>query len=91
MSRHPNFFKILSADLIEGGLPDLATEAGQQEIDAAIACGDFDLVIIDNCSTLIRSGKENEGDSWLPVQSWALSHRRAGRCIVFVHHDCAFR
>jgi putative DNA primase/helicase len=83
----PNFFKVLSADLIEGGLPDLATEAGQQEIDAAIACGDFDLVIIDNCSTLIRSGKENEGDSWLPVQSWALSHRRAGRSIVFVHHD----
>ena len=83
----PSYFEILSADIIEGGLPDLGTEAGQHEIDAAIAYGNRDFIIIDNCSTLIRTGKENEGDSWLPVQSWALAHRRAGRSIVFVHHD----
>jgi putative DNA primase/helicase len=83
----PSYFEILSADIIEGGLPDLGTGAGQHEIDAAIAYGNRDFIIIDNCSTLIRTGKENEGDSWLPVQSWALAHRRAGRSIVFVHHD----
>jgi putative DNA primase/helicase len=83
----PSYFEILSADLVEGGLPDLATVAGQQEVDAVIIRGGYHMVIIDNCSTVIRSGKENEGDSWLPVQSWALSHRRGGRSIVFVHHD----
>jgi putative DNA primase/helicase len=83
----PSFFRILSADIIEDGLPDLATEEGQSEIDAAIARDSADVIIIDNCSTLIRTGKENEGDSWLPVQTWALAHRRAGRSIIFVHHD----
>jgi putative DNA primase/helicase len=83
----PSYFRLLSADLSEGGLPDLGSDAGQSEIDAAIARAGAELVIVDNCSTLIRSGKENEGDSWLPVQSWALAHRRAGRSIVFVHHD----
>jgi hypothetical protein len=68
-------------------LPDLSTPEGQGEIDAAIARAGAELMIADNCSTLIRSGKENEGDSWLPVQSWALGHRRAGRSIIFVHHD----
>ena len=82
-----SYFRLLSADLSEGGLPDLGSDAGQSEIDAAIARAGAELVIVDNCSTLIRSGKENEGDSWLPVQSWALAHRRAGRSIVFVHHD----
>jgi len=83
----PSYFRLLGADLSEGGLPDLGSDAGQSEIDAAIARAGAELVIVDNCSTLIRSGKENEGDSWLPVQSWALAHRRAGRSIVFVHHD----
>lgn len=83
----PSYFAILSADRTPDGLPDLGTEAGQQEMNAAIARGGYDLVIVDNCSTLIRSGKENEGDSWLPVQSWALAHRRSGRSILFIHHD----
>jgi putative DNA primase/helicase len=83
----PSYFTFLSADLTEGGLPDLGSDDGQSEIDAAIARAGAELVIVDNCSTLIRSGKENEGDSWLPVQSWALAHRRAGRSIIFVHHD----
>jgi AAA domain/Helix-turn-helix domain len=80
----PTYLRMLSADIIDRGLPDLATEAGQAEIDAAI--GDAELTIIDNISTLVRSGKENEAESWLPVQGWALNHRRAGRSILFIHH-----
>jgi hypothetical protein len=78
------FFRLLSADLIDGGLPDLGTTEGQAEVDAAI--GDAELVIVDNLSALLRSGKENEAESWLLIQSWALAHRRAGRSILFVHH-----
>ncbi len=80
----PAYFRLLSADLTEGGLPDLGTPEGQAEIDAII--GDTQLIIVDNISTLVRSGKENEAEGWLPVQEWGLAHRRAGRSIVFVHH-----
>jgi putative DNA primase/helicase len=80
----PDYLRLLCADVIEGGLPDLATAAGRTEIDAAI--GEAELIIIDNISTLVRSGKENEAESWLPVQDWALAHRRAGRSILFIHH-----
>jgi len=80
----PDHFRILSADITDGGLPDLATAVGQSEIDVAI--GDAELIVIDNISTLVRSGKENEAESWLPVQGWALAHRRAGRSILFIHH-----
>jgi AAA domain-containing protein len=81
----PAYFEILSADTTEGGLPDLSSAEGRAEIDAVI--GDAELIVVDNISTLVRSGKENEGESWLPVQEWALAHRRAGRSILFVHHD----
>jgi hypothetical protein len=82
--RNPALFRILSGDFTARGLPDLATLDGQAEIDAVI--GDAELIIIDNISTLVRSGKENEGESWLPVQGWALGHRRAGRSVLFIHH-----
>jgi hypothetical protein len=81
----PDYFRLLSADVIINGLPDLATPEGQREIDDAI--GDTELIIADNISTLVRSGRENEAESWLPVQGWALAHRRAGRSVIFVHHD----
>jgi putative DNA primase/helicase len=45
-----------------------------------------DLLILDNLSALCRHGKENEGEGWLPVQEWALSLRRRGTSVVFVHH-----
>jgi putative DNA primase/helicase len=35
----------------------------------------------------VRSGRENEAEGWLPVQGWALAHRRAGRSVLFAHHD----
>jgi len=80
----PDYFRMLSADLTEGGLPDLATKNGQREFDGHI--GDAVVLILDNISTLCRSGKENEAESWVSVQEWALSQRRTGRSIVFVHH-----
>jgi putative DNA primase/helicase len=78
------YFRLLSGDITDGGLPDLGTLQGQTEIDEAI--GGAELIIVDNLSALLRSGKENEAESWQPVQSWALAHRRAGRSILFIHH-----
>jgi putative DNA primase/helicase len=47
---------------------------------------DADLVIVDNVSTLCRMMKENDADSWTPVQNWALQLRRAGKSVILVHH-----
>jgi putative DNA primase/helicase len=80
----PDYFRMLSADVTERGLPDLATPEGQRVFDDAI--GDAELAILDNISTLCRSGKENEAEGWQAVQDWALAHRRAGRSLLFVHH-----
>ena len=80
----PEYFRMLSADITEGGLPDLATVEGQRAFDDAI--GDAEVTKLDNISTLCRSGKENEAEGWQAVQDWALAHRRAGRSLVFAHH-----
>jgi putative DNA primase/helicase len=80
----PDYFRMLSADLSERGLPDLATAEGQRVFDDAI--GTSEVVWLDNISTLCRSGKENEAEGWQSVQDWALKHRRAGRSIAFAHH-----
>jgi putative DNA primase/helicase len=81
----PNFFKIAAADLVRDGLPDLADPAAQQFYCDVIA--DADLVVVDNLSTLCRSLKENDADSWTSVQSWALWLRRTGKSALLVHHS----
>jgi hypothetical protein len=79
-----DYIRILASDLCEFGLPDISTEKGQELIEPHI--GDADLIIVDNLSTLARSGKENESESWGSLQAWALTQRRAGRSVLFVHH-----
>jgi len=76
--------RILSSDLCEFGIPDLSTEAGQKQLEPLI--GDAELIVVDNLSTICRSGKENESESWGCVQAWALGQRRKGRSVLFVHH-----
>lgn len=76
--------RILSSDLCEFGIPDISTEAGQKQLEPHI--GEADLIVVDNISTICRSGKENESESWGLVQAWALSQRRAGRSVLFIHH-----
>lgn len=34
----------------------------------------------------MTSGVENEGESWIPVQDWALRQRRKGKAVIFIHH-----
>jgi hypothetical protein len=76
----------LTPDLQEFGMPDLATEQGQKLLEQYIT-DDIDLIIVDNLSCLVRSGKENDGESWLPIQEWALKLRAKGKSILFIHHS----
>lgn len=77
-------FRLVAADLQQDGLPDLADPGAQRFYDAEIA--DADLIIVDNLSTLCRALRENEADSWGPVQAWALRQRAAGKSVLLIHH-----
>ena len=81
----PDNLRFLTPDLHERGLPDLSTTSGQALLEDHLA--DVSLLILDNISTLFRSGVENESESWGPVQAWALSLRRRGIATWFVHHS----
>lgn len=82
-----DMLQVITPDLQEDALPDLASPAGQEQLDAAIP-EDTALVVVDNLSSLVRgSGAENDAEDWLAVQTWALRHRRLGRSVIFVHHS----
>jgi putative DNA primase/helicase len=80
----PEYLRIAAADLRRDGLPDLSDPNAQQFYADIVA--DADLVIVDNLSTLCRSLKENEADSWTPVQNWLLAQRRVGKSVLVIHH-----
>jgi hypothetical protein len=77
-------FKLITPDLHPYTIPNLATLEGQLELKEST--DQADLIIVDNISTLCRTGKENESDNWTPVQQWALKMRSEGRSVLFVHH-----
>jgi 5S rRNA maturation endonuclease (ribonuclease M5) len=79
-----DFLRLVTPDFQNRSIPDLSTIAGQKLVEAHLQ--DVNLIVLDNLSALCRSGNENEGESWLPVQDWALALRRQGISILFVHH-----
>ncbi len=80
----PDYLRLITPDLQDGPLPDLSTTKGRALLEELI--GDSELIIVDNLSSLFRTGVENEAESWQPVQDWALDMRRRGKSILFVHH-----
>lgn len=80
----PASLMLITPDLENVALPDLSTKEGQKAIEEFIK--DRDLIIIDNISSLFRSITENEAEGWQPIQEWALSLRRRGKAILFIHH-----
>jgi putative DNA primase/helicase len=80
-----DYLKIAAADLSPNGLPDLADPNMQTQYLEII--GAAELVVLDNISTLCRSLKENDADSWASIQSFVLALRRAGKSVVLIHHD----
>lgn len=80
----PNFFTLLTPDMQDIGMPDISTKEGQAEIEPFVQDAEF--IVIDNISTLARTGKENEAEGWLPIQGWALDMRSRGKSVLFIHH-----
>lgn len=76
--------KIITPDCQELGIPDLSTPSGQEWLEPHLE--GIDLLILDNLSALCRSGRENESESWNPLQDWLLKLRKKGISVLFVHH-----
>jgi len=73
-------------------MPDITTEEGQALLEEEVALleqdvGDASLIVIDNISTLCRTGVENEAEGWQAMQDWAIRQRQDGRSVLFVHHS----
>ena len=79
----PENFKLITPDL-SGNLPNLATPGGQQIINSL--SDSFEVLILDNLSTVLNTGKESGNDEWLAVQGWLLELRRRGKSVLMVHH-----
>lgn len=78
--------RIITPDIQSIPMPDLASKQGQALIEREIS-EDTELVIFDNLSCLVQSGRENEAESWQSIQEFVLRLRSRGIAVVFVHHS----
>jgi hypothetical protein len=67
-------------------LPNLATPEGQAAFGRIIELRDPELVVWDNMSTLVRSGEENNAESWQIMQDWYVLLRSRGITNLILHH-----
>lgn len=68
-------------------IPDLSTSHGQKLVDELIEETGAEMIFIDNISTFMRTGNENDADSWTDVQPWLVKHRAKRRSFTLVHHS----
>jgi putative DNA primase/helicase len=81
----PANIKILAGDLIEaGGIGNLASRDVQAELDQWL--DGIDLLVLDNLSCLAAVIRDNDAESWGPIQEWLLRLRRRGISVLIVHH-----
>ena len=80
-----DYLRILTPDMQDGPMPNLATSEGQEAVEPFLE--GVDLIVLDNLATLARHGRANDEESWLPVQGWLLGLRRRGISALLVHHQ----
>jgi len=80
----PETLRIVTPDCQPDFIPNLGTPEGQAALEPLL--DGVELVILDNLATLCRVGKENESESWLPIQDWLLRLRRRGIAVIVIHH-----
>ena len=77
--------QIISGDLIEeGGIGNLASRGLQDELEPWLV--GVDLLILDNLSSLTAVIRDNDAESWEPIQDWLLRLRRRGVSVLIIHH-----
>lgn len=75
---------LITPDMQNRPMPDLSTPGGQAALEPFVKGAD--MLVLDNIATLCRTGKENESQSWQPMQSWLLDLRRRGMTVLLIHH-----
>jgi hypothetical protein len=70
----------------EASFPDLADPDGQDELFRRAVEGKFDLVILDNFSTLATIEDENSAAAFNPVMDFLLKMKQARVATILVHH-----
>ncbi len=45
-----------------------------------------EFLVLDNLSTLVNGGRENDAESWVGMQGWLLRLRRRGMSVLLIHH-----
>lgn len=80
----PGMLNILTADLIECGIGNLASLKVQSELDPWLQ--GVELLVLDNLSSLTAVIRDNDAESWNPIQEWLLRLRRRGVSVLIVHH-----
>jgi putative DNA primase/helicase len=77
--------QVLAGDLIEdGGVGNLSDPRLQAEFEPLLE--GVELLILDNLSSLTAVIRDNDAESWNPLQSWLLKLRRRGISALIVHH-----
>jgi KaiC/GvpD/RAD55 family RecA-like ATPase len=77
--------RLLPMDLQEiGASLNLAEAKDQEGVEGLL--GDAELLVLDNLSTLVNGGRENDAESWNAMQGWLLRLRRKGISVLLVHH-----
>lgn len=77
-------FHLLTPDRQERGVPNLAVPTDRQEIEMILA--NYDVLVLDNLSTLNYGGEENSADSWGDIQQWFLKLRTMDKTLILIHH-----
>jgi len=81
--------RILTRDMCRDDVewPDLGRAEGREALVSLIEEEAPEVIVIDNLSAWIRSGKgENDEESWRECASFLLQQRARGRAVVLIHH-----
>lgn len=76
--------EFITPDMQEGASPDLSQHDWQNHLAPYV--NEAKVIIVDNISTLCRSGNENDAESWNTVQEWAIQQKSSGKTVLFIHH-----
>lgn len=80
-----DYLRFITPDSQRDPIPDLASPEGQRAVEKELE--GVDLLILDNKSTLCRTGDENAAQDYQPVQEWLLNLRRQGKAVLLIHHS----
>jgi putative DNA primase/helicase len=85
----PCMMDVLTRDTQAEGCdwPDLGSSLGREALATLIEHSDPAVIVLDNISAWLRSGKaENDAESWSEVATFLMRLRSQGRAVVLIHH-----